>query len=74
MSKNLKRIRFLKIAPKRTNSIIHLLHLLSNCSNKNNYEYTSEEIQKIFITLKKELEQAENVFLKLQNKESKFEL
>ncbi len=40
--------RFRRIASKRTDLIIHYLHLLGNCSNKSTYSYTDEEIRKIF--------------------------
>ena len=43
-----KKERFIKIAENRTNTIINTLRLLGNCSNKNNYEYTEEQVKQIF--------------------------
>lgn len=43
-----KRSRFERIAVNRTNNIIKALQLLSNCSNKNNYEYNEDDVKKIF--------------------------
>lgn len=43
-----KRIRFKKVATYRTNQVIKYLSLLSNCSNKNNYEYDQSDVNKIF--------------------------
>lgn len=46
--KNEKKIRFKKVATYRTNQIIKYLDLLSNCSNKNNYDYDQIDVNKIF--------------------------
>ena len=46
--KNEKKIRFKKVATYRTNQIIRYLDLLSNCSNKNNYDYDQTDVNKIF--------------------------
>ena len=46
--KNDKQFRFKKVATYRTNQIIKYLDLLSNCSNKNNYEYDQSDVNKIF--------------------------
>jgi hypothetical protein len=46
--KNDKQIRFKKVATYRTNPIIKYLDLLSNCSNKNNYDYNQSDVNKIF--------------------------
>lgn len=43
-----KRNRFKKVATYRTNQIIKYLDLLSNCSNKNNYDYDQTDLNKIF--------------------------
>jgi hypothetical protein len=50
-----KRNRFLTVAQYRTNQILKYIRLLSNCSNKNNYEYTEAEITKIFSAIDEEL-------------------
>lgn len=71
--KNSKRDRFLKIAPNRTNKIIDMIRLLGNCSNLNNYEYTEEEVKKIFDAIRKELNAAENRFAS-EKKPKKFVL
>ncbi|MHC1717222.1 MAG: hypothetical protein AB9883_00985 [Acidaminococcaceae bacterium] len=53
--KETKRERFKRLATARTNRTISLLHLLGNCSNKSNYEYSSEDVEKIFSVLESEL-------------------
>lgn len=68
---NSKRERFIKIAENRTNNIINTLRLLGNCSNKNNYEYTEEQIKQIFSAIESELK---TVKAKFEKKETKFKL
>ena len=50
--------RFKRIAEHRTNEIIKKLSLLGNCSNKSAYEYTEQEVSRIFTAIEKELRQA----------------
>ena len=50
-----RRERFLTVAERRTGQILHLLRLLGNCANKSSYEYTEEEIAKIFDAIQQEL-------------------
>ena len=47
--------RFNRIASKRTNEIIERLRILGNCSNRSTYEYTKEDVDKIFNTINQEL-------------------
>ena len=65
MIKN-RRERFLTVATTRTSKIIQLLKLLGNCSNKSNYDYTDEDIAKIFNALETELKLSERMFTKKQ--------
>ena len=46
--KNLRRQRFLRIAESRVNKILSNLDNLAKCSNRRNYEYSNEEVKKIF--------------------------
>ena len=50
-----KKERFMRIAENRTNTIINTLRLLGNCSNRNNYEYTEEQIKQKFKSNKDEV-------------------
>ena len=52
-----KRQRFIRLAEARTNKILDMMKLLGNCSSKANYEYTDEDVKKIFAALEKELEE-----------------
>lgn len=54
--------RFRRLAQKRVVRTIKDIRLISNLSNRNNYEYSGEEIEKIFRTLDKELKLARSKF------------
>lgn len=69
MARETKRERFVRIAEARTNRIIDNMRLLGNCSSRSNYEYTDEDIKKIFGTLEKELKQTKNRFLGVDSEE-----
>ena len=58
----------------RTNKIIDMLRLLGNCSNKANYDYTDEDVQKIFTTLEKEMKISKSKFTSMTVEEEKFKL
>lgn len=57
-----RRIRFEKVASARVQKIIDYLDLLGNCANKNNYEYTDKDVQKMFATIKERLKNAEAAY------------
>ena len=42
------RHRFKRLATLRTNAVLKRLKVLGNCSNRSAYEYTKEDIEKIF--------------------------
>jgi len=66
---SIKRQRFEKVAEKRVNNIIHYLELLSNCSNTYNYEYTKEDVDKIFRAITKKINYSKSVFADNLNKD-----
>ncbi len=74
MATETKRERFVRLAEARTNKILEMMRLLGNCSSKSNYEYTEEDIKKIFTALEKELKNTKNCFLGIDAKEVKFTL
>ena len=43
--KESKRDKFVRVAEARTNKIIGMIKLLGNCSNKNTYEYSKEDVK-----------------------------
>ena len=56
--------RFRRIATNRTIRILNDLRLLGNCSNTNNYEYSEDEVSKIFSAIDKELKRIRLLFSK----------
>ncbi|MDO9304425.1 MAG: hypothetical protein Q7T77_03800 [Sulfuricurvum sp.] len=57
-----KNSKFKRIASKRVNDILKKFDLLENCSNKSHYQYSEEEISKIFSTLEKRLKEVRSTF------------
>lgn len=72
MTSESRKQRFKRIATKRTNDIIDKIRILSNCSNKSAYEYTNDEIDKIFSEIGRHLKQARAKFT--TDEEGPFEL
>jgi hypothetical protein len=57
-----KRDRFVRLAERRTNSVIERIRVLSNCSNRYAYEYYDEDVRKMFSAIEKELKAARAKF------------
>jgi len=68
-----KRDRFKKLATKRTNEVLYRLKVLSNCSNKQLYEYDEQDIDKIFSEIEKRVKAAKAKFT-FSKKHEKFKL
>ena len=65
-----KREKFVRLAEARTNKIIDMLQLLGNCSNTSAYDYTSQDIDKIFNAIEAEVREAKKKFNKVESKKS----
>lgn len=59
---NPKRERFKRLATYRTNEVLRKLKVLSNCANRSAYEYTEDEINKIFSEIEKMTRQSKAKF------------
>lgn len=68
-----RRQRFKRIAGARTNKILDMLKLLGNCSNTGNYEYSENDVKKIFNAIEAEVKTSKAKFIK-STKKNKFEL
>lgn len=68
------RERFIRVAEKRLNNTIKQLQLIGNLSEKSNYTYTDEEIEKMFEILQRHLDDAHVRFRKnnLTHKDTSF--
>ena len=70
-----KRERFVRLAEARTNKIIDMLQLLGNCSNTSAYDYTQQDIEKIFSAIENEVREARKKFNRIESKKcSRFTL
>lgn len=54
--------RFIRIAEARTNKILDMIQLLGNCANKSTYDYSKEDVKKIFNAIEEELRLAKSKF------------
>lgn len=73
-NEELKRERFVKIAENRTNKILDMLKLLGNCSNKNNYIYSDQDVKEIFNAIDAELKIVKSRFQEAQSNKKEFKL
>lgn len=49
------RDKFVRLATKRVSNALKSIQLIGNLSNRSNYDYTEEDVQKIFRALQEEL-------------------
>lgn len=65
-----KREKFIRLAEARTNKIIDMLQLLGNCSNLSTYDYTQQDVDKIFAAIESEVRETKKKFNKTESKKS----
>lgn len=68
-----KREAFRRLATQRTNAVLEKLRVLGHCANIQLYEYTDEDVKKIFSVIRKELKAVEAKFNN-RNRASEFRL
>ena len=64
--------RFKRLAIYRTNAVLEKLRILGNLSNKANYDYTSEDLNKIFKAIDEHLRVVKLKFVTKSRSEFKF--
>lgn len=62
VSQNDKRERFKRLATYRTNEVLKRLKVLGNCANRSAYDYTEEEVNKIFSEIDKRVREIKAKF------------
>lgn len=67
-----KRDKFIRIAEARTNKAAEMIKLLGNCANKSTYDYTEDDIKRVFSYLEREMRNARNRFSGMDSDENKF--
>ena len=70
-NKDNKRDRFKRLATQRTNSVLLRLKILGNCSNRSAYNYSEEEVNKIFSEIERRVREIKAKFHFPKNKEFK---
>lgn len=71
---SIRRTRFIKIAEYRVNKILDGLDNLGKCSNRNNYEYSEEEVRKIFREIEHKIKEIKIQFQGGAKSKGKFKL
>lgn len=71
MEKNIKRNRFEKVASNRVQRILDTLSLLQNCSNRNNYEYDENDVNRMFTEISKKLRETKAAYINELSKTEK---
>jgi hypothetical protein len=64
--------RFKRLATQRTNAVLDKLRLVSNLSNKSNYEYTEEDLRKIFSAIETQIRVVKTRFTGAKKNDFKF--
>lgn len=73
MAKSIRRERFEKVASNRVQNILKTLDSLEKCANKNNYEYSEEDIRKMEKAIRDKFSDIMKTFNNELNKGSKTE-
>ncbi len=71
MNQESKKDRFKRLATQRTNTLLLRLKVLGNCSNRSAYDYSEEEINKIFSEIERRVRETKAKFHFPKNKEFK---
>lgn len=66
------RDRFKRLATLRTNEVLNRLRILGNCTNRQAYEYTKEDVDAIFLVIDRKVKETKGKFH--FPKEEKFKL
>ncbi len=67
-SRKSKEDRFKDVAGRRVHNILNQMRLLRNCSNKGNYSYTDEQVNKIIRAIDEEVKHIKSEFNKKRSK------
>lgn len=62
MEKDKKAKNFKRLATSRTNDILKKLRTLGNCSNRSSYDYSREDVNKIFNAIEQATKESKSKF------------
>ena len=57
-----KKDKFLRLATQRTKEVLSRLRVLGNCGNRQVYQYTEDDVEKIFSAIDKQLKNVKAKF------------
>lgn len=66
-----KREKFLRLATLRVKETLSRLRILGNCANRQIYDYTEADVEKIFSAVDKQLKDVKAKFTSIKEKEFK---
>ena len=69
-----KRERFVRVVESRVNKILYNLDNLGKCANKRNYEYSEDEVKKIFRGIERKTREVKIQFQSSGGNKNKFKL
>lgn len=64
------RAKFVRLATKRVSNALKAIQLIGNLSNRSNYDYSEEDVQKILKALSEELQACRKKFELAQKRQS----
>ncbi len=64
---------FRRLGAGRTNGVLKRLKILSNCANRSHYDYTEDEVNKIFTEIERKVREAKAKFT-FPNRDKEFRL
>jgi len=59
---NKRHENFKRLASSRTNEVMRRVKILGNCANRSHYDYTEEEISKIFSEIERKIKETKAKF------------
>ena len=71
-NKKSKRERFVRIVEKRVNVLLTNLDSLGKCSNRRNYEYSNEDVKKVFSAIEKKVRDTRLLFSGVEKNKNEF--
>jgi hypothetical protein len=72
--RSLKQERFKKVAGRRVGQVLEGLEKLAKCSDRNNYDYTDDEVNKMIKVIREQVDILERIYSKeVKNKGKSFE-
>lgn len=69
-----KREKFVRLAESRVDNALRNINLIGNLSNKSNYDYTQEDVDKILKALRSAVSNLEKTFSSSKSSQNKFKL